>query len=134
MNKKKGQELNVLVIEDNLGDYFLLEEYLNEALPSVVTNHCQNLENAVSFLEDVNKSVSIIFSDLNLPDASNIELVSNLLQYSKSVPVILLSGYENKKIIEESKKLGAFDFLCKDNLNPVLLKEKIERAIQKLAC
>ena len=43
--------INILVIEDNPGDFFLIEEYLSEASPNIVANHCSNLENAVSFLE-----------------------------------------------------------------------------------
>ena len=125
--------INVLVIEDNLGDYFLLEEYLNEVSPNIIANHCQNLGRAVSFLQENINSISVIFSDMNLPDANNMVLVEDSLNNSNSIPVILLSGHKNEKIIEKSKKMGVLDFLLKDELNPTLLKETIEMAIQKIA-
>lgn len=129
----KTAPLNILIIEDNSGDYFLIEEYLQETTDNLLINHCENFENAIEFIEENKKSISIIFSDLNLPDASEIELVKNLLEYSAPIPVILLSGYESEKIMEESKKIGAFDFLLKNDLNPNLLKKTIEIVIQKMA-
>ncbi|WP_445747885.1 response regulator [Polaribacter sp.] len=125
--------INILVIEDNPGDFFLLEEYLSEVSTNINTNHCKNLEHAVSFLQENINEISVIFSDMNLPDANNMEVVNDLLNFSKSVPVILLSGHKNEKIVEKSKKMGVFDFLLKDELNPTLLKETIEMAIQKIA-
>ena len=125
-------QINVLIIEDNPGDFFLIEEYLNEASPNIVANHCKNLEHAVSFLEK-NTSISVIFSDLNLPDASDLDLVNNLLQNANSIPVILMSGHKNENIIEKTKKMGAFKFLLKDDLNTEILKETIETALEKIA-
>lgn len=125
--------INILVIEDNHGDFFLFEEYLSEVSTNINTNHCKNLEHAVSFLKENTNSISVIFSDMNLPDANNMELVEDLLNNSNSIPVILLSGHKNEKIIEKSKKMGVLDFLLKDELNPTLLKETIEMAIQKIA-
>ncbi|MDP5092463.1 MAG: response regulator [Polaribacter sp.] len=135
MNQIIGETspINILVIEDNHGDFFLLEEYLSEVSININTNHCKNLEHAVSFLQQNTNSISVIFSDMNLPDASNMELVEDLLNNSNSIPVILLSGHKNEKIIEKSKKMGAFGFFLKDDLNPALLKETIEMAIKKMA-
>ena len=51
--------INILVIEDNPGDFFLIEEYLSEASPNIVANHCSNLENAVSFLEKNSSKIEL---------------------------------------------------------------------------
>lgn len=122
--------ITVLLIEDNIGDYFLFEEYLSEVSSNILINHCENFEEAIAFLSKNKNVVSVIFSDLYLPDVSEMELVKNLMEYSTPIPIILLSGYENQKIIQESKKLGAFDFFMKDHLSPELLKESISKAIK----
>lgn len=120
------RQLDVLVIEDNLGDYFLLEEYLKEAFENIFINHCGNFNTAIDFIKNNRNKISVIFSDLHLPDASDIELVENLLVHATPTPIILLSGHKNEKIVQESKKLGVSNFLIKDDLNPNILKETIE--------
>ncbi|MBG7613199.1 response regulator [Polaribacter sp. BAL334] len=119
-------QLDVLVIEDNLGDYFLLEEYLKESFENIFINHCANFNTAIDFIKNNRNKISVIFSDLHLPDSSDIELVQNLLLHADSTPIILLSGHKNEKIVQESKKLGVSNLLMKDDLNPNILKETIE--------
>lgn len=128
-NIENDKEVSILIIEDNLGDYFLFEEYINDTQINKTINHCENFEKAVDFLRNTDQKVSIIFSDLHLPDASDLDLIKKLLSHSSSIPVILLSGHINEYIIQESKNLGAFDFFLKDNLSPALLEESISKAI-----
>jgi DNA-binding NtrC family response regulator len=125
--------INVLIIEDNIGDFFLIQEYLKEVGSNFIIKHCENLEHALQFLKEQQNIISIIFSDYHLPDSSDLNLVKKIKVFFSEIPLIIMSGDINQEIIEESKKMGAFDFLLKDELNPTVLKKTIEDTIQKMA-
>lgn len=46
-------QLDVLVIKDNLGDYFLLEEYLKESFENIFINHCENFNTAIDYIKEI---------------------------------------------------------------------------------
>ena len=60
--------MNILVVEDNEGDFFLVKEYLEVNFSDVSITHNTLLEEAnISLL---NNRYDIILLDLSLPDSS----------------------------------------------------------------
>ncbi len=120
MLSNRTKPLNVLVIEDNLGDYILLEDYLLEKNKGIQIEHAQNLSQAQDIL-NLKAGIELIFLDLILPDASGIELVQACLKMADKTPIIILTGYSDLHWAKRSLQLGVYDFLVKDELNPNLL-------------
>ncbi|MFD2696595.1 response regulator [Mesonia sediminis] len=120
MLSNRAKPLNVLVIEDNLGDYILLEDYLLEKNKGIQIEHAQNLSQAQDIL-NFKLEINLIFLDLILPDASGIELVQACLKMADKTPIIILTGYSDLHWAKRSLQLGVYDFLVKDELNPNLL-------------
>ena len=67
-------------------------------------------EAIVSFAEF---SPDAVLLDVNLPDASGIELLHQFKMYSETTPVIMMSGQGTYEAVIESMKLGAETFLQK---------------------
>lgn len=65
-------------------------------------------------LYQLNASPDVVTLDLNLPDIEGIELMEAIRKASPSTQVIILSGENDIKIASKLFKLGAYDYIVKD--------------------
>ncbi len=114
----------VLVVEDNEGDLFLIEEYLREGLinPEIYT--------ATSFREakdqlSINRGYDLILLDLTLPDKYGKDLIQEIAQLAEDICLIVLTGYNNEAFGIESLAHGVADYLIKDEITPSSLHKSI---------
>lgn len=121
----------ILVIEDNLGDFFLIEENLSHHFKSSEIINANTYNKAKEFLSDTSNIFTIIFLDLTLPDKNGEELIKNILELAKEIPVIVLTGYGDISFGIKSLTLGVSDYLNKDELNPTLLHKSILYNIER---
>lgn len=127
LNKAKT---SVLIIEDNYSDYFLFNEYLEELEFEIDIHHLKTLEYAIDFLKNENNHVSIIFSDLNLPDSHGIEIIKELQKNTqKTTPIIFLTGLPSTSASHEIKNTQNFSLLLKENLSVTSLREILKPTI-----
>lgn len=124
------KKYNIIVIEDNLGDFFLLEEYVSEKIKNPTIKHLERFSELNDFKEEVDQ-YDIIFLDLSLPDKSGSELVESVLKIAKNVPVVVLTGYSDFSFALKAIALGASDYLLKDELNNVALYKSIVYNIER---
>ena len=122
---------SVLIIEDNLGDFILVEDSLIEKFIGIEVLHASNFSEAIKILQSREDDISLVLLDLHLPDLSGIELIRKILFHIAQVPVIVLTGYSDLTIAQTSLQLGVYDFLIKDEINPSLLHKSIEFAISR---
>lgn len=125
----ENNPLNLLVIEDNQGDFLLFETYLQQT-NLVVTNlyHVKTLSEVSSIAL---QQLDLVFLDLSLPDSQGIDSFRHLNQVIPNIPVIVLSGTSDEKTAIECIALGAQDYLLKDDLNQALLKKSIFYSIER---
>lgn len=122
---------HILIIEDNEADAMVCRRYLSK-----ISNYDIKLtwkemaSDALVFLSD--NKVDCVLLDYNLPDMSGADFLKKLAkQPFDHPPVLMLTGAGNEKIAVETLKLGAEDYLSKEDLNPELLRMAIFRAVEK---
>ena len=120
----------IIVIEDNLGDFFLLEEYITEKIKNPTIKHLERFSELNDLKNEV-EQYDIIFLDLSLPDKSGSELVEGVLKIAKNIPVVVLTGYTDLSFALKAIALGASDYLLKDELNSVTLHKSIVYNIER---
>lgn len=126
-----NQDLHVLIIEDNLGDFVLIEDFLYELFPKARIKHLTSFESFNQFIKTEDIQIDVVLLDLNLPDIASIHLVQNVLTLSHQAPVIILTGYADIDLAKKSLELGVYDFLLKDEINPALLNKSIQFALSR---
>ena len=126
-----GEPITILVIEDNDGDFVLVEDYLLEKFNNIKIERCRDFGESKSYLKGNTSKLSVIFLDLHLHDIGGLELVKKVLSYSYNVPILILTGYADLSLAQLSLQLGVYDFLIKDELNPNLLHKSIDFAINR---
>ncbi len=72
-------------------------------------------ECAADMYRELGLQPQVVTLDLNLPHVSGIEVMKRISQISPETRVIIVSGQEDVSIAVEVLKLGAFDYLTKDN-------------------
>lgn len=119
-----------LVVEDNLGDYALVEDFLTEGFlnPSII--NASNFKQAVQLLQTEETAFDLILLDLTLPDKSGQTLITEMLQ-TASCPIIILTGYADINFSINSISQGILDYLLKDDLNATMLYKSINYAIER---
>ncbi len=116
-----GNNIKILLIEDNPGDAFLIEEHLDE-----FADFSYKLKIVETFTEALNilkkRSFDVILLDLELPDSGGISTFVSIHNKNPLVPIIILTGLNNKTIESYALKKGAYEFLVKGQIEGRLLE------------
>lgn len=114
----------VLVVEDNEGDLFLIDEYLREGLADPEIHIATNFKEAENQLSS-NKGFDLILLDLTLPDKYGKDLIQEIAHLAEDVCLIVLTGYNNEAFGIESLAHGVSDYLIKDEITSSSLHKSI---------
>ena len=116
-------ELNALIIEDEKNDLFLLLNHLRQYWTTVNYEMVDTLEGVTSAL---NKKWDIIICDFYLPSFDGLTVLRIVNELGIKTPFILVSGQVPEDIAAAMMRLGAADYVMKDNLKrlaPAILRE-----------
>ncbi len=116
--------MNILLIEDSEDD----ADYINELLMRLP--NIKKKAVVATTLADARKALSeadfsCIILDLNLPDSSGFETLTEVQKYSGFIPIVILTGQEDDELASEAVRHGAQDYLFKYNLNLDLIRRSI---------
>lgn len=122
---KEHGEYHLLLVEDNLGDVLLIEEYLHEKIHNLELSVVNTFSQAKSVLEDEKNSFDAVILDLTLPDLHGEVLIREVRNLAIDTSVIVLTGYSDLQFGMKSLELGVSDYLLKDELSPSSLYKSI---------
>lgn len=132
MGERNGANIiRVLLVEDNLGDAFLIEEKLkidNNNLWFHLT-HVERLAEAIARLSAEN--IDVILLDLSLPDSQGLETFLTLQEQASSLPIVVLTGMDDEQLAMQAVRQGAQDYLVKNTAIAELLVHAIRYAIER---
>lgn len=132
MINKDNKNYQILIVEDNQGDYFLINDYLYEAILSPNLTHVKDFsEFEELFTKKKRPHFHVILLDLSLPDKSGEELIYKAREIASEIPIIVLTGYSDVDFALKSLSLGVSDYLLKDELNPTFLYKSIVYNIER---
>jgi two-component system sensor histidine kinase UhpB len=125
-----SEPLSILVIEDNPSDSFLIEQMLSTselAIEKIFT--CEHLADGIRLIEQ--NQISIVLSDLSLPDSFGMETFLKIRKHSSQIPVIILTGLSDSEMALQALKKGAQDYLVKGEFNTSFLVKSILYSIER---
>ncbi|MFI5955577.1 PP2C family protein-serine/threonine phosphatase [Cryptosporangium sp. NPDC051539] len=120
--------VRVILVEDDHGDAFLVEELLAGARVAFELTWVQNLADATSAVDE---RVRCVLLDLNLPDATGMEGLHRILELAPQAAVIVLTGLADEHRGVEAVAAGAEDYLVKGQVDGELLARAIRFAIER---
>ena len=106
----------ILLVEDNPGDARLLREMFNDREPhgaELMLVDCMSAAKNI-FCEH---AVDIILLDPGLPDAQGLGAIRRARAAAPRVPLVVLTGLDDKSLAEQALQEGAQDYLIKGQIH-----------------
>ena len=129
MNAPPGK-LNVLLVEDNLGDARLLRHFLIEgAAEAFELEHVELLSAALDRL--AKGGIVLVLLDLTLPDSMGLETFAAVQRAAPQTPIIVLSGRDDESLAIKTVHAGAQDYLVKGQVDSRLLIRAMRYALER---
>lgn len=106
---------NILVVEDNADDSFMLVRQLEKAQIDDQVTVVDNGSKALEWLQATTPPPLAVFLDLKLPGMSGMELLENIRGDSrlKDLPVIIMTGSSDPNDLRKCEQFGVSGFLEK---------------------
>jgi DNA-binding NtrC family response regulator len=121
-----GRAIRVLIVEDNPGDAALIRR----ALRSVKSREFEISQvGRLSSALDCLQYLDVVLLDLNLPDSNELETLHRLREREPHLPIIVVTGIEDRRKAVEALANGAQDYLVKGHADGHLLERAILRCV-----
>jgi len=122
--------IQVLMVEDNMGDVRLLQEALIQARATHLhLVNAQSMAEAVKFVE--HKKFDVILLDLHLPDMNGFETFTHMRMVAHNVPIVVLTGLHDDEVAIKAIQQGAQDYLVKQHVNANVVLRVISYAMER---
>jgi CheY-like chemotaxis protein len=124
MWQKENSAKTALIVEDSPTQAMRLESLLSEN--GMITIWARDADEGLHCAQSLNPDIIIL--DVFMPGSMNgLQLCKYLKdnRYTRSIPVILLSHYNNKETAQFGLKLGAIEYIPKDAFSDAVLLETL---------
>lgn len=121
--------MQILLIEDDPEYAYLIQEMLAAAwrVPFDM-KHADQLSTGRAQLHA--GAFDLILLDLSLPDSDGVDTFVKVHDQAPDVPIIVLSGLDNKRLMARVTQAGAKDYLVKGQIDAHLLVRAIRHATE----
>ncbi|MUG93145.1 response regulator [Scytonema sp. UIC 10036] len=122
--------MKILLIEDNLAEARLLEEFLKNAESNQFSLfHVKRLGEALQELSRA--TYDAILLDLTLPDSQGLASLAPLMKQAPNLPIVVLTNTNDDRLAIEAVRKGAQDYLVKRQVNFGVLIRSLSYAIER---
>lgn len=90
-----------------------------------IAGDAQNGEQALQFLKE--EPVELVFTDMKMPVMDGIRLMEQINQMDKKPQIVALSGYDDFSLVRSAFKMGAFDYVLKEDISAEGITELIKK-------
>ncbi|HEX2865842.1 MAG TPA: ATP-binding protein [Ignavibacteriales bacterium] len=125
-----NESIRLLVIEDNPGDAALIGEMIGDI--SEIRVEMMHVTRLAAGLEALEKyGMDAVLLDLGLPDSYGINTLHKFQEQSGHVPIVVMTGLNDKLVAVQAIKAGAQDYLVKGRIDSELLEHSLRYAIER---
>ncbi|MFN3966172.1 MAG: response regulator [Endomicrobiia bacterium] len=101
--------MKILVIDDDLETHEILSVFFQ----SLGHEHIQSMSAQDGLKQLVISEPNLVFLDIRLPDKDGVDVLREIKQINKNIPVIMITGYKEAEKVIEAFRYGAMDCLLK---------------------
>lgn len=115
----------ILLIED--------DEKTRELYKDILLSGGYEVETAVNGQDGLNKATSVDYSvillDIMMPQSDGLQFLTSFRNINKGSKIVVFTNLSQASVIEETKKLGADDFIVKSDMDPENLLLRIKNML-----
>ncbi|MGB3355264.1 MAG: SpoIIE family protein phosphatase [Mycobacterium sp.] len=124
-----GEELSLLLVEDDRADAILVEELIADAKLDAVVVWAESMAKAEHQISLVRPDCILL--DLHLHDADGIEGLARIARQDATIPIVVLTGLNDEHVGVSAVASGAQDYLVKGRVDPEVLRRAVRYAIER---
>lgn len=123
-----NKKLNILLIEDNQNDIFLIKRQIKKIVSEPRIEVTDNLEECQDLL--VNFAPDVVLSDYNLPKCNGLDIMELVKNFDPSIDFIFITGtISDEELAANTILNGASGYILKKHINN--LGEKLKPLLKK---
>jgi CheY-like chemotaxis protein/Zn finger protein HypA/HybF involved in hydrogenase expression len=108
-------QANLLIVEDHATEAEVLCLLLDNSSKEIDYNITVASKGADALLTIENNDYDIVVLDLGLPDIKGLDLLKEIKNIRPNISVIVYTGYDDRDTAVKAMKIGASEFLIKNN-------------------
>lgn len=112
------KDKKILIVEDNISGYWLLESYLLETQVEII--YTSDGQGAVDICKS-NPDIDLVLMDIQLPVINGYDATRYIRKFRKDLPIIAQTAYAMKEDAAKTKKAGCDDCIIKPIIKHELL-------------
>ncbi|MBC8321373.1 MAG: response regulator [Bacteroidetes bacterium] len=128
LTSSKQQPVSVLYVEDSDYDVDLLITHFKEHAKHIIITDVNSATAAIKLLKKEN-TIDLVLCDLQLLDSTALDLMKTVNKMGIEIPFVIVTGKGSEQFVIDSIKLGAFDYITKNDLYLSQLPYVIENAL-----
>ncbi len=117
--------IKLLLVEDNHAYARLFQRILEDNQGGWEVKHALLFSEAKQILSQ--ETFDCVLLDLFLPDSQGMDSITQIRKDVPDLPIIILTALYNPDVKAQALRLGAFDYLLKDQISEEQLREVILR-------
>ncbi len=127
--KNRFKIVKILIVEDDLDDYILVKEYLEEDNEnySFDIHHACSGDIAIQAMQD--NEYDMCLFDYRLGAIDGLELLSHVRREGYKRPIVFLTGQADKSLFSKALRAGASEYISKTNLSSALINKRVNAII-----
>ncbi|MBL3656778.1 response regulator [Fulvivirga sediminis] len=123
---KTKEKMKVFVVDDDIFRTYLYEQHLvNLGFKDISIYH-----SGTSCLNALTEEPDIIFLDYHMDDMNGLEVLQKIKRFNPNIYVVLISGQQSMEVAVKSLKIGAFDYIIKEEEELNRIEEVVEKIIK----
>ncbi len=123
------QPVQVLLVEDSVGDAALVRGYLEQSKVEFEVRHVLRSSEALEYLAGA--EVDVVVLDLGLPDSKGLDTLLKMRGAAAGLPIVVLTGINDESLSMQALEHGAQDYLVKGMVDGDLLVHSVCHAIER---
>lgn len=117
---------NVMLVDDEPMVKRTLSKLINQSPSFQVVSEA---EDGAEALELINQQRhDIVFTDIRMPVMDGLELLKELKQNNPAMEIVMISGYDDFKYVQQALRLGSVDYLLKP-IEPLMLEKTLKHLL-----
>ena len=121
--------LDILIVEDNLGDVVIVKELIRESGIDFKLTHASNLKETFAYCGE--KEFDVILLDLGLQESTSLDTLKMIKVFKIKSPIVVMTGLDDEDIALSALREGAQDYLVKNRLTSEIVLRSIKYSIER---
>lgn len=123
--------MKIVVAEDEQRQRDGIVKIIKDIIPDTDCVSFGDGTEVIEYLDRIHYNADILFTDINMPDLSGLDLIRHLNKHNQCLLVIIISGYASFDYAQQAMQLGAFRYILKP-IDPEEVEQVLNEAKLKL--